>query len=193
MHTTTPITPPPQQPEHESYQLLMSLSLDGLLDAEEDQTLARHLQSCPSCEAVWQRWQRVDVAFQQPPPVMAPDGFGARMAERIAHAEKQRALQIGVLMAGASMLMWAVGLICVGLMTGWLLYNQIGLMAEALQWTTQSWILITSLAASTWQVLLGLGSNPSAVGGAVAYAGLFTAILYGWSKVLQRSIQPLDV
>lgn len=69
---------------------LMSLSLDGLLDAEGRKVLDRHLATCTACQAEWAAMQRVSALFEQSPMVGPPLGFAVRLERRLAEKTKQR-------------------------------------------------------------------------------------------------------
>jgi predicted anti-sigma-YlaC factor YlaD len=69
---------------------LMSLALDGLLDASAEREMQQHLATCPTCRAEWQAMQQISDLFQQSPPVGPPLGFAIRVDRRLAEKEKKR-------------------------------------------------------------------------------------------------------
>lgn len=45
---------------HERFTPLMSLHLDAVATPTEQLELARHLRTCPVCNATWEEWQSID-------------------------------------------------------------------------------------------------------------------------------------
>ena len=77
--------------EHsEQMTALMSLALDGLLDAGDQQRLQKHLAGCAACRATWRAMQQVSVLFEQSPMVGPPLGFAVRVKRRLAEKSKKR-------------------------------------------------------------------------------------------------------
>ena len=75
---------------HNPYEMMISLSLDGLLDEAEQQELDLHLVSCPACTDLQARMNRIDVMFRQP-AMMAPSvDFTAGVMSRIDNYETSR-------------------------------------------------------------------------------------------------------
>jgi anti-sigma factor RsiW len=70
--------------EHsEQASALMSLSLDGMLDAGGEQRLQRHLAVCPVCQAEWQAMQQISTLLGESPMVGPPLGFAIRVERRL--------------------------------------------------------------------------------------------------------------
>ncbi len=69
---------------------LMSLAQDGLLDAQGQQELDRHLATCATCRAEWEAMQRVDALFKQSEMVGPPLGFALRVERRLVAKEQRR-------------------------------------------------------------------------------------------------------
>jgi predicted anti-sigma-YlaC factor YlaD len=67
---------------------LMSLSLDGLLDAGDQRRLQQHLAVCPTCQAEWQAMQRVSALFEESSMVGPPLGFAIRVERRLGEKTK---------------------------------------------------------------------------------------------------------
>ena len=76
---------------HDTYQHMMSLSLDGGLPPEDEAALERHLSTCDTCAATWDSMRGLDALFQQTPMVAPTMGFSARvMAGVEAHRTRRR-------------------------------------------------------------------------------------------------------
>lgn len=70
---------------HERYTSLMSLHLDEVAMPEQQLELARHLETCPACSAMWEQWQAIDRLLSTSPG-MAPsrdlaEGWEQRLHE----------------------------------------------------------------------------------------------------------------
>jgi predicted anti-sigma-YlaC factor YlaD len=78
--------------EHsEQASAMMSLSLDGMLDAAGEHRLQRHLAACPVCQAEWQAMQRISTMLGESPMVGPPLGFAIRVERRLdERARKER-------------------------------------------------------------------------------------------------------
>jgi predicted anti-sigma-YlaC factor YlaD len=68
---------------HNPYEVLISLSLDGLLDPTEAEELEQHLQTCEACADLRERMALVDVMFAAPPEVEPPPDFAAGVMARV--------------------------------------------------------------------------------------------------------------
>jgi anti-sigma factor RsiW len=75
---------------HNPYELLISLSLDGLLDPDEAEDLEQHLQACETCADLQERMARVDVLFAAPPEVEPPRDFTAGVMARVQAYQARR-------------------------------------------------------------------------------------------------------
>ena len=94
----------PPHPDHDDYTVLMSLALDGALDAAEEAHLHQHLQSCPSCTAQWNLWQRVGEAMQVEPYAGPPMAFTRTVGDALVHRERRRERALGVaVLAGGTL------------------------------------------------------------------------------------------
>jgi len=77
--------------EHsEQMTMLMSLGLDGLLDADGKYRLQRHMTACRSCQLEWDAMRQVSSLFEQSPMVGPPLGFAIRVERRLDEKVKQR-------------------------------------------------------------------------------------------------------
>jgi predicted anti-sigma-YlaC factor YlaD len=75
--------------EHnEQVSALMSLSMDGLLDAGDQRRLQQHLAACSACQAEWQAMQQVSALFEESSMVGPPLGFAIRVERRLGEKTK---------------------------------------------------------------------------------------------------------
>lgn len=78
---------------HNPYEYLISLSLDDLLDEEEQAELDQHMQSCGACTDLYGRMELVDRMFAAPPEVTPPVNLTASIMGRIETYETRRRWQ----------------------------------------------------------------------------------------------------
>jgi anti-sigma factor RsiW len=70
--------------EHsEQASAMMSLSLDGMLDAGGEHRLQRHLAACSDCQAEWRAMQQISTLFEESSMVGPPLGFAIRVERRL--------------------------------------------------------------------------------------------------------------
>jgi hypothetical protein len=178
---------------HEDYGMLMSLALDNLLDASEEEALAAHLSSCSACNQQWQIWQNIDHQFKLGPAIVPVIDFASAFEERLASKERRRQAQVGLLLAILTFIVWAIGFAGIGVLLGFLVYNQIGWFGDMLHWLASAWTAMSVVGSSLWGVALGLSDSPSAIGLMVCYMLLSVAALIGWTQILRRTLRPVEV
>jgi hypothetical protein len=189
---TPQLKPTQQEAPHQEYGLLMSLALDSMLDADEEQALKLHLAACQPCSRQWQIWQTINRQFQFAPTVLPPVDFVQQVEVRLADREKGREIRVGLLLALLTLVIWAVGVAGIGLLLGFLIYNQLGTFSEMLHGLAYAWTMLRIVGESTGRALVGLSDNPSAIGVLLCYIVLAIASLVGWTQFLRRSIRPWD-
>jgi hypothetical protein len=95
-----------------------------------------------------------------------------------------------LLLAALTLIIWGIGLAGVGILLGFLIYNQIGMFSEILHWLTYAWTALTVLGASIGRLVVSLSENPSTLGALCGYIALAILSLLAWSRLLQRSTRP---
>ncbi|MBX2997802.1 MAG: zf-HC2 domain-containing protein [Caldilineaceae bacterium] len=175
---------------HDEYGLLMSLALDNMLEGHEEEELNVHLSTCAACNRQWQIWQNINRQFQMAPIALPPVNFVQRVEAQLARGQKQPDLRIGLLLAVLTLIIWGIGLAGVGIVLGFLIYNQIGAFAETLHWLAYAWTTLTIVGGSIGRMVISLSENPSALGALVCYVALAIVSLLAWSRLLQRSTRP---
>ena len=93
---------------HERYTSLMSLHLDGVATPQEQVALARHLDACPACSAMWEQWQAIDRLMSTSPGVAPSRDLAAGLPQKLHQYELNRPglcwLTLGLLVV------WMLGL-----------------------------------------------------------------------------------
>jgi anti-sigma factor RsiW len=122
----------------EQMSLLMSLTLDGLLDSERQQRLQSHLELCRLCQAEWVAMQQVSALFDSEPMAGPSYGFAIRVGRELEtrHRRRRRAFG-GVAVATGSLSL--VGLTMTGLailLVGLLIWQWPGALPSVEQGTS---------------------------------------------------------
>ncbi len=183
--------PPDPAAVHGEYLMLVSLELDGMLDAGEQRRLDSHLERCSACRAQLQLWQLLDQKLRaEPVPQPAPD-FSQRVVERLARQERLRNIQIGILLTVLTVFAWALALVGAGVLATALVYTNLGSFAAAGSFLAEAWAVSGVVCHSLWDVATEMTAAPTALGVASVYLIITTVVLGVWCLVIQRSAQPI--
>lgn len=169
--------------------LLMSLALDGLLDAEEEGRLRARLAQDAALAATWGRWQRMDTLFQATAHADPAPGFVARFETKLeAHTRRERA-RSSIVYAVAGAVVWIAALAVVLLLGRFVLANQAEWMSSFVHQLT-----VYPSAALIWLQALrstatAMLNTPQTLAVMAAYCVTAVALLFGWLRYLQRSAQ----
>jgi predicted anti-sigma-YlaC factor YlaD len=132
---------------NETFSERMSLALDGLLDAKEEQALHQHLAGCSTCQAEWQAMQQISALFRRSEMVGPPLGFALRVERRLAEQARKRKRTFG----------------SIAMLTGSL----------SLAGVTIAAITVVALGLMAW---LGLGSQPAVQQGTSALSQIASGL-----------------
>lgn len=77
-------------PHYQQSSLMMSLALDGLLDAGGQGKLQQHLADCPVCLAEWKAMRVVSTWLASSETVGPPLGFAVRVQRRLEEKDRTR-------------------------------------------------------------------------------------------------------
>lgn len=186
---------------HDSYQLMISLSLDGLLNDDDQEVLYQHMRGCAMCAEMWSRMGSLDRLFSTQPEIAPPVNFALRVMERVQVYETRRRLRP-----------WMLAVLALfSLMAGLSLTVPVVIVSMGVQTLAESWpavgaVLVTladgfdtlvSAATYVMDLLLGwlnfLASDPAAL--AVVITGLVLASTYiglreGFKATRSESYEP---
>ena len=176
--------------DHSEYLMLISLGLDGMLDADEKRRLDVHLERCSSCRAQRMLWQAIDSRLQDAPAPVPSPGFSHSVAQRLARQERRRNLQIGVILTVFTLLVWSLGLTGVCVLTGAVVYTNMDRFAETGLFLSEALAVAGVVGQSLWDVIVELTATPAALGVASAYMVVAVAALAVWCVVIQRTTLP---
>ncbi|MBX3050945.1 MAG: zf-HC2 domain-containing protein [Caldilineaceae bacterium] len=178
---------------HDEYGMLMSLSLDNLLDGREQAQLDAHLADCNRCRAQWSLWKSLDGALHAAPMTAPSPAFVQRVGHRLAAQDRRRQMRVGILLGALTIVMWLIGVTGIALVIGALIYNQVGWFTESLHWLAYMWTAVTVVGSSLLALLGGVAGEPSAIGLLGGYVILAGGVLAMWSRYLRRSLQRVEV
>ncbi|MEZ4706598.1 MAG: hypothetical protein R3A44_05295 [Caldilineaceae bacterium] len=175
------------------FALVMSLALDGLLDAEEERQFHADLARYPLLAEQWQLWQEMDARILAEPAMAPPADFLEKVSARLAKEQRRRQLWFGMLVGWLSVCLWTI--VAVGLLAGgaFVLANQGPWLAEQVRNiahllnTWRAWHETLAGTASS------MASMPQTWLVALGYLTLTAAILAYWTQFLRRSTQTLPV
>lgn len=109
MDTRTPFASSTAQHD---YTNLMSLALDDLLSAEEQQHLDQHLAGCLSCRRTWSKWQRISHVLTVQPFAGPPPAFMLQIDRALQRREQRHERVLaGWLLAGGTLTVLALTLL----------------------------------------------------------------------------------
>lgn len=176
--------------DHSDYLLMISLGLDGMLNAHEQRRLDGHLEQCSTCRGQWLLWQVIDQKLlAAPSPELALD-FSLKVVEQLSRRERMRNVQIALLLTVLTVFVWALGLIGVFGLVGALIYTNLDRFAATGQFLADGWEVAGVIGQSLWGVVIELTATPTALGVASAYLLIAGLALVVWCLVIQRSTQP---
>jgi anti-sigma factor RsiW len=166
---------------------MMSLALDGLLDAPDRARFEEHLAAYPSVAALWREWQQVHSHLDALPHAEPAPGFVVRFEQRLAAqeaAQQQQVLTWSIVAAvvvalGALFAMVGTGVYIMSAHGAWLgaqLHN----------------LVYTSVAVDTWfdalaDSFFALASTPQAQALGMMYVIVAIIMIFGWVQLLRRS------
>ena len=180
-----------ESPDHSDYLMLISLKLDGMLDPQEKVRLDRHLEQCNQCRAQSLLWQAIDQRlYAAPVPELSPN-FSHQVAARIARQERQRNLQVGLVLTVLTVLVWALGLVGACSLVGALIYTNMGSFAATGQFLAEAWAVAGVVGQSLWEVILETASTSTTLGIASVYLVIVVGALAVWCIFIQRTTQPV--
>ncbi|HNU05743.1 MAG TPA: zf-HC2 domain-containing protein [Anaerolineae bacterium] len=96
------LTTQPTPAAQHDYSHLMSLALDGMLSAGEQEDLDQHLAACPACQRTWGKWQRISQVLTVEPFAGPSLGFALRLDSAMQRRElrRQRLAAVAILVGG---------------------------------------------------------------------------------------------
>jgi hypothetical protein len=171
----------------EDFTLLMSLRLDDLLDAEEEQRFQGYVSQHAQCAQQWRRWQQLHHRFAHAPHMEPPLDFARQFATRLDAQERRRQLWWGAAVGALFMLLWlgmVIGTVAFGLI---LVMNQPVWMSNLIHNLAYLGATIQQGVALWWNSFNSFLATPQAQGMGIAYLLVAIALLMLWVRVLRRT------
>ena len=181
---------PNRNGDHSEYLMLISLELDGMLEADEQARLDGHMEQCSACRTQWQLWQTLDNRLREAPMPMPAPGFSHSVTQRLVRQERRRNLQVGVMLTVFTLLVWSLGLTGVCVLTGAVVYTNMERFAETGLFLSEAVAVAGVVGQSLWEVIVELTATPTALGVASAYMVVAVAALAVWCIAIQRTTLP---
>ncbi len=119
---------------HHDYTGLMSLALDGLLSAGEQQHLDQHLATCLACQRTWGKWQRISHVLTVQPFAGPPPAFALQIDRALQRREQRHERVLaGWLLAGGTLTVLTLLLLSAALTTSLLMVVAPALWAQVVE------------------------------------------------------------
>lgn len=183
----------PSPEEQDDFVVLMSLSLDALLDGEERHRFEQYLTTYATLAEEWQEWQELHHQLVALPHAIPAPGFVERFELQLLQQERRRRLRQGIWIGVLSLLLW-VGV--VGSVVGvgsYLFVNQSYWLSETIQNLIMGWATAVHWVQSLVATLAIFAGTPQGKSIGLAYVVLAFGLLGAWGYFLRRSTQLVDV
>jgi anti-sigma factor RsiW len=172
---------------------LMSLALDGELNADEAARLEALLRQEPGNAERWAAWQVLDSNLHQMPHALPPADFGEKFALRLEIQERRRRLRTGAIFGIAAVALWGSVLVGVGLLGAFMWANQADWLAGIVHNLAYWWVAMRQFGQALLNTVEALWSAPQTRALVVCYIVLSVAILAGWFAFLRRTTRELPL
>ena len=173
---------------HEEALALMSMALDGLLDAQETERLEELMKEDAGLRATWQQWQKLESLLTTVVRAEPATGFVARFEQRLVVREQQERSRRRAIMGAAAIFGWLLT-VAVLLFAGYVLVsNQSQWMNEFVRelvyYPSAAMIWMRALRSS-WSATVG---EPRTLAMALIYMTGAAVMLSTWLWFLRRTM-----
>lgn len=171
----------------EEFYWMMSLALDGLLDAADGEQFAAHQAHYPALAALWMEWQGLDRELEQLPHADPAPGFVGRFELRLAQHEAQQQRQVLTFSLLAVVLVALIAVAGSAWAFAWLTSTQGPWLGEQIHN-----LVVLSATAGAWfgavfDTLGALAGTPQAQALGMMYVIVAVIMIFGWVQLLRRS------
>jgi len=171
------------------FTLLMSLALDGLLDAEQERQFQADLARYPLLAEQWQLWQELDGMLASAPAMEPPADFVQTFDGRLARRERRRRFWLGMTIGTLAVCMWTVILTGVVSVGAYVLTNQSDWLSQLVHNVAYLFSVAATWVETISTTTAAVANMPQTWGIALGYAALTAIILTLWTRFLRRSTQ----
>jgi len=184
--------PPDETPAaalQEEFSWLMSLALDGLLDAQEQVQFQASLVRYPLLARQWHSWQRLDQQLTLLPAVEPTLGFVKRFEHRFQQQERRQLVWRNWFVGAFIVLVWG-GLLVGGTALGaYVLLYQSDWLGEVVHTLAFTFATVSQWFVTLSAALSSLVATPQAIGFGLGYLVAAGALLAYWVRFLRHSTQ----
>jgi len=179
--------PTPEQ--EEEFMLLISLSLDNLVDEAETAQFEQYLTQYSSFATQWQEWQRLHQQFDAMPHAEPAADFVGRFEARLIQQERRQQLWLGVVIGSVTFLLWLGVMAGLFSMGAYLFANQGSWLSALIQNLTYAWVNVLQWVRTGWSTFETFAGTPQAKAIGSGYLVITAALLMGWLAFLRHSLQ----
>jgi anti-sigma factor RsiW len=183
---------PPQPPAAppaamEEFALLMSLALDGLLDAAEQRRFDALLDGYPELAEEWDEWRAIDVQLASLPRSIPAPGFVDRFEQRLAAQDARQQHRVIGLSVAATLVTMAVVMVTL-VSTGAAAFSaQSVWIGEQLHNLAYSLVLVDRWLNTLVSTALVMSGTPQARLAGLVYTVMVMAMIFIWAHLVRRS------
>jgi len=167
---------------------LMSLRLDGLLSADQEQQLQAHLVDCQACREQWAALSWLSARLEAEPPAAPVSDLAARVTARLEQRElRRRRLYSGIGICIGSLGLWAAAAVVVLVLSAVLLEPSLyaTLLDVGLSVLRSTLALLSVVGRALWAVVRAVVTRPSGLL-LIGYGLLAVALATFWTRVVLR-------
>jgi hypothetical protein len=190
MTDETILSPLPTQPTpemQEDFALLMSLSLDELMDANEQQRFECYLARYILFARQWRCWQQLHHQMTVAPHIEPPPDFVATVAVRLLQKGRRQRLWQGMLFALVLVVVWLGLALTVAGLAALLLFNQANWLNSLIQNLAYFSSTLSAWFASLRVQASNLVTSPQATALCLLYIILAALLLSVWVRFLRQT------
>ncbi len=166
---------------------LMSLALDGQLDAPEQARFDALVANHEELALAWKAWQWIDSEFDATPSLTPSTGFVQRFELRLAEEEKQRQQRVLLLSVSVALMALMVVFLSTAGVGAFVLLTQGQWLGEQVRTLTLAYTSVNLWFASGLDTVASVAQMPQAQFGGLLYALLMVGLVVAWVQLLRRS------
>jgi hypothetical protein len=177
----------------EQFTLLMSLSLDDLLDDAGQQHFQHYLERYPTLARQWRSWQTLDRHLTLAPSVEPSGGFVQRFEERLAQQGRRSLLGRNLWIAIFIILVWG-GMLAGGVtLFAYVLLYQGSWLVGLVHNLAYYGAVVTQWLTTAWNTMEAWVVTPQAIAFALVYIVMSGALLVLWIRFLRHTTQSAEM
>jgi anti-sigma factor RsiW len=166
---------------------LMSLALDGQLDAAEQVRFNALVASHEELAIAWRAWQWIDSEFDATPSLTPSTGFVQRFELRLAEEEKQRQQRVLLLSVSLALMALVVVFLSTAGVGAFVLLTQGQWLGEQIRALTLAYTSVNLWFTSGIDTAASVAQTPQAQIGGFLYALLMVGLIAAWVQLVRRS------